>query len=1020
MASYLPNITDHIPQLPLYQPNLGFFQQMLQRRTAMYQQGAAQVRSAYDSVLNAPLTDEGNIAARNEYIKQAQEKLKNISATDLSIPGNVEAANNVFSPFWEDEAMLMDTAMTRQAQSEVQKALAARDSSDEKIRATYSPIIVDDIMRGLSPLRTANRDLNKYKQAEVRKFVPFVDGYKTWDDILSKIPKENLGYEYVDGEYKITETGGKRLEAQLKVLASGAVTQQMRDMFKVIGRNNYEIRLDNFKQNNPHIPEEHLQKMYAREFLNEQRGNIKKDLDNTELISKGYQKELDDLLQYAKKAGYATPQQAAEITRLQGILTNTNAYLTAQQEAYDKIKDDNSVGAQDILSTISSRGSQYFAQREMSNNINNWASSRSAVTSRKVDMNPVWKEKLLEADRRADNYREDQRLALDIQKEQNAEYDREWQRQHPKTNGKKNYRINPDTGLIEEIVDTPAMEGQYLGPGATSISTEENAKALWDRQQEERFKNYTNLYLSTGNGGIGDLIASQMGDREAVNKYFSQFVNNTPSSSYNIRDQKDVPEYEKKVRDWLLAQPGVSVKRINGPGTLMDAISQYASAYFKNKRDTGTMSQKDVTYLSNLNQAEKYKNEYIRGKEEESKVISDVVSQDSNFGKYTVSEGNTSRLITAADLAKDLKPVTVSFNEDGKRVEKTFTPIELAEAWLSGKVSDEGHALHIGDKTYSLTKEQIELNKSNLKDKSSRYYTFGDVNRKYNPTYKAQFVANDNFRSDLEKINKSLVPNIQTLQKETGQMGHTFFYPIEQGEKNTPSVGVKIANELSNPINRNTLNTIYVNDEVIDDSDFITDLTKMLSQRDDAMSKVFSGLTYNTLGQVVLTVVPSTETKNLKIGDKKLADIKSIRIDLSNNVTSPILQSIKINSNITPLDGLLQGQSIHATDFEKEFGMDYSLYPNNTGTEVRYERRFKMYNIDTKQYEDVPAEAVIFDLSGPNAKSIHDIYELIEKDKAYYMEVSRQKFQAKEVSDQVNKNTGVVPNGMIPYNDLSK
>jgi hypothetical protein len=116
----------------------------------------------------------------------------------------------------------------------------------------------------------------------------------------------------------------------------------------------------------------------------------------------------------------------------------------------------------------------------------------------------------------------------------------------------------------------------------------------------------------------------------------------------------------------------------------------------------------------------------------------------------------------------------------------------------------------------------------------------------------------------------------------------------------------------------------------------------------------------------------------------------------------------------------LQGQSIHATDFEKEFGMDYSLYPNNTGTEVRYERRFKMYNIDTKQYEDVPAEAVIFDLSGPNAKSIHDIYELIEKDKAYYMEVSRQKFQAKEVSDQVNKNTGVVPNGMIPYNDLSK
>src|SRR4051812_19976960 len=140
MSTFIPNVTDQIPDLPLYQPNFGFYQQMMQRKNQQYEQGYSQVRSAYDSILNAPLTNTQNIAARDGYLKQAQQQLKNLSSVDLSLQQNVDAADNVFAPFWQDDKMLTDRAFTSYANQEMQKGFRLRDSQKKEDRDQYSDV----------------------------------------------------------------------------------------------------------------------------------------------------------------------------------------------------------------------------------------------------------------------------------------------------------------------------------------------------------------------------------------------------------------------------------------------------------------------------------------------------------------------------------------------------------------------------------------------------------------------------------------------------------------------------------------------------------------------------------------------------------------------------------------------------------------------------------------------------------------------------------------------------------------
>ena len=90
MATYLPNITDVIPGPALFTPNFSFLDTMLRRRQGLYEQGFAQVNSAYNFV-NRGVTNPYSVQVRDTFLKQAKDNLKNLSALDLSQQQNVKA-----------------------------------------------------------------------------------------------------------------------------------------------------------------------------------------------------------------------------------------------------------------------------------------------------------------------------------------------------------------------------------------------------------------------------------------------------------------------------------------------------------------------------------------------------------------------------------------------------------------------------------------------------------------------------------------------------------------------------------------------------------------------------------------------------------------------------------------------------------------------------------------------------------------------------------------------------------------
>src|SRR5690606_18270440 len=136
MSTYIPNVQDYVPEVPLFSPNFGLYQQVLQYKAGQYEKGKQIIQSAYDAIANTPLSTKGAAEVRDRYLTDVQQKLKELSKADLSLQQNVDSAERIFAPFWEDKYLLKDMALTKKVQSELSKYEMAINSTDKNVRET--------------------------------------------------------------------------------------------------------------------------------------------------------------------------------------------------------------------------------------------------------------------------------------------------------------------------------------------------------------------------------------------------------------------------------------------------------------------------------------------------------------------------------------------------------------------------------------------------------------------------------------------------------------------------------------------------------------------------------------------------------------------------------------------------------------------------------------------------------------------------------------------------------------------
>lgn len=242
MATYLPNVTDIIPEFRPFTPNFDFYNQVLQVKNAQYQQGYKKISNLYGSALNSPLSRDSNIERRDKYFKDIEQEIKKISGLDLSLPQNVAASADVFKPFYEDKDIQVDWMVTKSAAD----AMNAHEILRNCVGEDCGQAQAWDIGK-----REVDYRLQEFKDASIEearnfgkiKYTPYT---KYADDVL-KFMKDNkveITREERSGRYNITTTNGPLLEGPLynMIKTLYAEDPNITDMYKTkayVERNDY-------------------------------------------------------------------------------------------------------------------------------------------------------------------------------------------------------------------------------------------------------------------------------------------------------------------------------------------------------------------------------------------------------------------------------------------------------------------------------------------------------------------------------------------------------------------------------------------------------------------------------------------------------------------------------------------------------------------------------------------------------------------------------------------------------------
>lgn len=229
MATYIPNVTDVIPEPSLFTPDFSFIDKMLRRRQGLYEQGFAQVNSAYNFV-NRNVTNPYSLNVRDTFLKQAKENLKNLSSLDLSQQQNVNSAKGVFEPFIKNKPVLMDMAATAHwdQQEAIGESYRLKDGGKEfsednlnYIRQQRAAFAADDI-----------NSVGGY-YANRRSYNPYYDYNKEVMEAMKSFKPSSYEYDKIQGLYKRTESDSSWREAEIKEYLDGVLSDKAKQQMKI-------------------------------------------------------------------------------------------------------------------------------------------------------------------------------------------------------------------------------------------------------------------------------------------------------------------------------------------------------------------------------------------------------------------------------------------------------------------------------------------------------------------------------------------------------------------------------------------------------------------------------------------------------------------------------------------------------------------------------------------------------------------------------------------------------------------
>jgi len=275
-------------------PDFGLMAKSAQAVQSRYLEGFNKAQSYYKSLLNADITSKDNEQYRSEYFKKVNTYLTNISGVDFSNPSNVKAATDLFQPLVKDKDFVADLTWTSMQGAEKNKLDEVKNSTDEKVRSQYSPIMERAIGYSYQDMQEAKRGDGSISKVGVQKYVPF----QNIQNSLNQAAKDlnlNVSVDSLSGMYIITDKNGANAYPAFLQWARQQMGNTFDEQLLVTGKVGVRSQLESMMQADPKLTKDQAYQQIAK---NNSMGIYKNFDDYKSSLNQGIQsidKQIDEI-----------------------------------------------------------------------------------------------------------------------------------------------------------------------------------------------------------------------------------------------------------------------------------------------------------------------------------------------------------------------------------------------------------------------------------------------------------------------------------------------------------------------------------------------------------------------------------------------------------------------------------------------------------------------------------------------------------------------------------------------------
>ena len=942
MATYLPGVTDTGFNSVNYSPNIPYLMDALQKVTARYEKNYDEMSQGYKSILNADIFNDKKSNERNQYLNKIKDNLKTISTTDLSVQSNIDAANSLYTPFWEDKSMLSHIADTKARKNQILEQERIKKEHPDYDNETSMTVMNYYINK----IKTAE-DPDIINQTPLIKATALKNNPKEFQEWLKKndykqefsAPQNGYVYKQVNGD------GTTSSYNELYNMYLGNTAQDQYNMygeyFKIQAIQ--DIKFNHKKNTGLDISDEDaVQKIpdyYVDQQLksfNLQKEALESDFNATYINS---QKNKTNDIALAKDVSRmeSIKEKIAEIDK------NYNLFKTkGEGNEDDKIK------YNELIKSISSNPTGFFAKISYEKDANTAAKMAASNQSLTITTDET-------ALRIAKMEQDANQFAQTLQKDYYA-IDAKGESKKDKS-GSGSEGTGGATGEYENV--TPSVNNSPASNSIVGVVTE-----FQDEMQKETSEGMNSI-LSTIQSSNSNIFSNVLSPQELA----------VIAKGYQYGDySKDYKTIFQKTKDNLIKQ-GVSkevVNNIKNPQGIILALDDH----FKNQMNIN-LAKKDENIKNNVsdpvlnetirqNQKDYYRlqdarkkinNAFAFQKEFNDTINKRIQGNPSFYEKVSIKKKDgTIGLITPQDLA-DKYPLDKIV--DGKKT-RIKIPYNILQQYIKGTLNEKKES------SYNKTSEESEYGTLNTISDNYAKYTFLDpetnINYDLTPIVK-KYGTSKELAKRLNNIvitDKSLIPGSlqQTFSERTGKQGRVITYnslPDKENDLADKYVTSFVQNIDSHVIRKDDKYSIINNNK---------DIKELLNEDviNDIKSNPVKGLVAINFYPIGIGDNPGKRNVKLSYDKSKLLGSDKATKTKYNDWDGSVVFEIKSDANIEGFpngsvgafyDLLLSSDSkgIKNTDIDEKFGLKYELYKDQNN-QIQYRAGYKklIQDPNTKQY----------------------------------------------------------------------